>query len=342
MSNRVDGQIWIDKNSPYKLKYHIKGKDYVVDTNATYKVDSTTINNAQGKICLYAGTVVKLMREAGTGISRIAPAKFPDDIDSVIGVVVNDVAKTAGAEAIISKTGYLTVSNPAAVFEENKNDDGVVIVPEDIPNLVGTPVYWYIGETTREEKAGKVSYGYKGATNSRGKLSLHTPIGNYNNLKDPSMNVGYSNLPQVGVVTAYTYFGDLIDTVEIHLNFARFNPTIEWTWPLNHDDSAGGAEQRVRSVDGTKPGIITIRHGLFSDNRNNYNLKNYCDIIALKEHEDESKGDNIEYKIEAPVHNTYLGEDRKTEVQIYSPEPLYYRIRGSVNFKYDKGMKNNG
>nr|DAL61216.1 MAG TPA_asm: hypothetical protein [Caudoviricetes sp.] len=339
MSTRVDGQIWIDKNSPYKLKYHIKGKDYVVDTNATYKVDSSIINAAPtNSVCLYAGTVVKLTSEEGLGTSRITPAKFPDDIDNVIGVVVNDVVRTAdenvleATEAIISKTGYLTVNNPTSVFVEAVGSTNWK-KPEDIANLIGAPVYWFIGETTKTTEG----YGYKSATNLKGKLTLHTPAGVEvgTDSDDSSRNVGYSNLPQVGVVTSYTTLGEQITSVEIHLNFARFNPTIEWTWPLNHTDYQ---DKKVASSEEGKGAIITIRHGLFGDNNNNYNVKNYCDIMALEEHEDESKGDNIEYKIEAPVHNIYLGDDRKTEVQIYSPEPLYYRIRGSVSFKYDKGV----
>lgn len=345
MASRVDGQIWIDRNSPYKLKYHFKGKTYVVENSATFKLNvtnDTTFENLEvGNTYIYAGTLLALDGEASDSKIKVRPAKFPGDIPNILGVALNNIKKLdkiSTTEAIISKSGYLLIDAPSKVFEEAT--DNSLAIPEDIEStsLVGSPIYWFIGKTNIEGDAFK----YKYEETDRGKLTMHLPVGSFENRKTKaSLNIGYTGLPRVGVITGFSSSnGTTIDSLELYLNFSNFSSSINWTWPAIHNGTDPLIDGKIEdTVEGKKQisKDIKIRHGLFADVDNSSNVKAFCDIIALKEHEDETTGEEENIQIIAPIINTTKGEDRLTQITISSPEALFYRISGRVDYKFDEG-----
>jgi hypothetical protein len=342
MSNRVEGQIWIDRNSPYRLKYHINEKDYVVEISSSYSLDSSAISSdaADGDILLPAGLLVKL--DSNNGIEA---ASFPDDLESVLGVITQDVRKlssTTATEVVVGRNGYLTIDEPWDVFVELEGTDANSFVeklpiPDSIKSNYGLPIYWYIGKSGNA--GGKMTY--TSSEGSEGKLTFNTPVGfRWEKGMDPSLNVAYDNLPQIG-----TLVGIENGKMYIHLNFSKFDSTIEWTWPGVHssgnDPGDCGRIGPTLTEDKTEQTFeeIKIRHGLFADSSSNYHkVRSFCDIVALKDHEADGTNPD-EYLIQAPTRNITTGNDRYTEITISSLEALYYRISGRINYKFDKGGK---
>ncbi len=340
MSSRVEGQIWIDKNSPYRLKYHINEKDYVVETSSSYSLDSSVISSSEtavGDTLFPAGLLVKL--DSNNGIEK---ASFPDDLESVLGVVTQDVKKlsnTTATEVVVGRSGYLTIDEPWNVFVEFAGTDvnsftKKLPISDSVKSNYGLPIYWYIGKS--ESVSGGMIYTYTSSEGSEGKLTFNTPSGfAWKEGMDPSLNVSYDNLPQIG-----TLVGIENEKMYIHLNFSKFDSTIEWTWPgVHHSDGDCGEIGPTLTEDETKQTSekIIIRHGLFANSSSNYHkVRSFCDIVALDKHEPDN--DN-EYLVQAPVKNKTTGDDRYTEITISSPETLYYRISGRINYKFDKGGK---
>lgn len=340
---RVEGQIWIDKNLPNKLKYHTGGKDYVVETSSSYPTSLDATGLKVGQTVLPAGLLVKLDKTAG-----VARASFPDDLENVLGVLTTDIKLQASgntSSAIVSRSGYLTIDEPWQVFKEfealnstSLDNDYQNKLPSSYTTMIGKPVYWYIGSTTEKAYTSP-------ATNEAGKLTFSTPT-KFEWIDDAgtgktSLNVAYDNLPQVG-----TFVGIEEGKIYLHLNFSKFDSTIEWTWPGVHEGNnskCGFIEttQTKNAQDGSKE--IFIRHGLFADSDNKHNVRSFCDIVALKEHESENKEEETikeEYLVQAPVINKTTGSDRYTKIIISSPETLYYRVSGRISYKFDRGGNN--
>lgn len=335
MSNRVEGLIWIDKNSPYRLKYHTNGEDYSVETSASYKLSNVNGDAKIGDILLPAGLLLKL--DANDGI---VGASFPDDLEEVLGVLTANVKKTGSGEAtkaFVSRSGYLTIDEPWKVFKEfeelNKdtfNSDYMKCFPgKTYEDIVGRPVYWYIGSSSIGEYTSP-------ELKDSGKLTLKTPVGlewveDKTEEENYSLNVAYDNLPQVGTLVKIEK-----GKIYLHLNFSKFDSTIEWTWPGVHD-SESDCGKMGPTVDEEKkeqiPKTIKIRHGLFANSNNKHKVRSFCDIVALDKHEPENEN---EYLVQAPVKNVTTKDDRYTEITISSPETLYYRISGRVSYKFDK------
>lgn len=336
---RVEGQIWIDKNLPNKLKYHTGGKDYVVETSSSYPTTLDTTGLKTGQTVLPAGLLVKL--DSTTGVAK---ASFPDDLENVLGVLTTDIklqASGSTSSAIVSRSGYLTIDEPWQVFKEfetlnssSSDNDYRNKLPTGYNTMIGKPVYWYIGSTT-------ASVYTSSTTNEAGKLTFSTPTKfewiSDANTGDPSLNVAYDNLPQIG-----TFVGIEGGRVYLHLNFSKFDSTIEWTWPGVH--SSGNDCGEIKSTSSKPEGKteIYIRHGLFANSSSKHNVRSFCNIVALKNHEVEGgveSSDLEEYLVQAPVVNKTTGSDRYTKIIISSPETLFYRISGRISYKFDKGGK---
>lgn len=322
--NRIDGQIWIDRASPYRLKYHINGVDYIVEVAASYTVPEATES-------ISIGTVVKL-----TSQNEIAPAIFPDDIDSVIGVTLN-TAK-AGEPIAISQSGFVVVNRPedinnlfalAGDLDTSLNGWG----NGNLTAGIGAPIYWYIGRTVRNGDAySEGSYSYEDSNLHPGKLTLSTPSGykwNITTVDDETMNISYNNLPIVGTVASYTLSGSKIDTINIHLNFATFDSSLEWNWPGIHSVNDGS----LKGSPLLENNIATFRHGLFPDIDDNSQIINAIEIQAT----DGDTASVSSYTINTSSRDSFKGADRKTEVNISTPEStLKYRIKGEVRYNLDK------
>lgn len=365
--HRVDGQIWIDKNSPNRLKYHINEQDYTVEVSSNYKYSDDPITEAtqEGNVELASGTLVKLNDKG-----LIEPAKFPDDLENILGVLMNNVKITKNDEneyiytdAIVSRSGYLTIdymnidssltSSPYAHsffgYNENENDleckDGKPVHFEK-----GSPVYWFIG---RYKKEG-VTFTFinpkymndQSRYTRAGKLTFATPVGYPSDPIDPSLNVGYNNLPQVGTVADYEVKDDKITKVMIHVNFSKFDSSLEWTWPRKH---ISGAIEDNKSYGFDEPNIINseqqdssliIRHGLLQTPTNNAKPKCLCEILASEKHEG---NESEEYRVTASI-SQIISENSKdenilennTSITVSTYKPMFYRVFGTVSYAFDE------
>lgn len=396
---RINGQIWIDKEPPYRLKYHLDGTDYVVEVAAVYKPGEPS-EPGQHNI-IPTGTIVKLIQD-----DIVAPAVFPDDINGVIGITINDADSSDPdfSQTAISQSGYVIFSDYASIrrafpFEEDLNVK-TNLWNDEIPlgnptkNGIGCPVYWFIGRTNFSGNVGSRTYTYEDSTAHPGKITLQTPSGlkwlqteNSPNF-DESMNVAYDNLPIIGAVARYEYYTpDEISTLTsqganrvtyidetgsevtkelkvwdlkylaIHLNFSKFDSSVEWNWPYLHSKTCGKIDCNLATTpnadfikynDGLST-TVTFRHGLFANNKYYSQLASYVDIVA-SQNPDELR-DGPDYIIHAaakhiigkpkttPVtdETEYEPADRKTEVTLSTPETLNYRIVGEVRYKFDKG-----
>ena len=232
--NRTNGMIWIDKDSPYRLKYHIHDEDYTVETSVTYKCPVT-----EGK-SLSVGTVVKL-----TEGDNIASALFPVDLSNVLGIILATEEGVDQVPVSVGKIGSIIIP---------KADLSKVFVARDLSEngfnsqfspIIGAPVYWDCGFTNGTTYTAPLA----------GKLTIQTPSGfkyHQKTWNNDNTNIGYNNLPQVGNVVNIT-----AESIEIHLNFSTFDSTIEWFWPaigVNAGKFSAAAENQT----------FSMYHGLFA------------------------------------------------------------------------------
>lgn len=324
---RIDGQIWIDRKAPYRLKYHINGIDYVVQVAASYQL-------ADGEEYMPAGTVVKAV-----GNNSVARAIFPDDLNKVLGVTLNssDPDTPGGAEEIaVAQDGYLIIEEKdlPLVMPLESDRDITQNGWNDETSGVGANVYWFIGRTVNN--GGTYTYEESDRDGFRGCLTFTTPSGyKYKNVdtSDESMNVYYDNLPMIGSVANYELNGNQIKTLYINLNFSKFDTSLEWSWPGFHTSNCG----KITKTDPVK-NKLRIRHGLFADNNQNNQMSNHVEILASED----PPTDNSDYTIATHAINVFTGDDRYTEIDLFTPEDLYYRIIGQVHYNLDRNHTTEG
>lgn len=319
MSTRIEGQIWIDKNSPYRLKYHTRGVDYEVEVSQVYDADSTEYDN------LYAGMVVAL-DENGT----IRRAVFPDDIERVIGVIgqKNDSLK----KVAISKMNKLVLT------AEDIANTFIDIEDVTLSEIKGAPIYWFIG---RQKKLSDETYTYTDSSDCKGKLTFCTPSGyqwKQIAIEEDCFNIGYDNLPAIGTVGDITYSGNTITSLVINTNFTGFDKTIGWSYPYtdNADLTRGVLIPNASNV-----ADVDICHGLFP-NSTTVKARCFCDVIAMPN----GASDDTEYQVSAIVDNFYstkeqesASEVRHTHIEVHTPDTYRYNIKGTVVYKFQKGAK---
>lgn len=188
MAIRQEGQIWIDRNAPYNLKYYVNGKEYAIDTAVLYSVKPSK------GVEVKKGNLVKITPKG------IDLAKFPEDIESVVGICTEDLSSNPDNFSIIT-SGYIVLSaEEAKSIIKGITDENIAARA-----LRGTPIYWdmgcFVDDSWNDSTAGC--------------LTINTP----------SKEFTYNNLPLVGIITKNN-----IHEVELHLNFGRFDSTIEWAW----------------------------------------------------------------------------------------------------------------
>ena len=356
---RIDGQIWIDREAPYRLKYHINGVDYTVLVAADYKVPETP--EGEDPIVILQGMVV---RDSDKGPQMIEPASFPEDIDRVLGIALNSSSYenlpegTEDKHIAVAQTGYIVLDKPEDVssvfalksdidvtqngWDTDRGEDPPEDPLEDPPGI-GCPVYWYIGHTDK-------SHTYHDSADQAGKITFITPSG-YKYPKtvitdDETLNVGYDNLPRIGTVVDYTLNGDIINSLIINVNFATFDSSLEWVWPgehytdrcgmINHKTSVNkelspvpGETKKTKETAETE---VTIRHGLFVDRPERIQVVNYSNIVASNS----PNASGSTYNIQTRAINYTTEPDKRTVFDINTPEDLYYRISGTVHYNFDK------
>lgn len=333
IKSRVEGQAWIDRNSPYRMKYYVNGQEYEVSVLQNYEASSD----------LKAGDVVKVDNDG-----KLSLAIFPRDIDKVIGVIAKDASE--GSVASISESDSLYLEG-----ESISRFIGTPITVENANILKGAPVYWFIGRTNPD-------YSYKDSSDEgcSGKLTLDTPAGfqwDKTSIDDDSLNVGYSNLPKIGNITDIEVEDNLVKSIIINLHMTGFSLSQEWSWPHFYSKEVGGEKVIVglikgyddASQDEREKSSIVIRHGLFPKNEYDDNMvgrvRCFCDVIAMPSNE----GSDTEYVVQASVDN-FIGHteeqaassDKRTEVQVSTSETFRYNITGKVLYNFNKEVLNEG
>ena len=338
---RIEGQIWIDKNSPNRLKYYVNGHEYTVEVSGNYP--SLNPSTTEDKV-LYCGTVVKL-----SNLGYLMEAKFPEDISDVLGIVAKTtevkVGTTTGDVQIpITKNGWIVLSSNrevpetgtqtgvnelTAIFTDYPSDtlditnywnegywnegswaDKIAPTGSGNPkrdNLIGAPVYWCLDE------------------DKQGKLTLSTPSGFYWKKENNNANISYYNLPQIGNISKINYeAGDgtfrKIESVEIHVNFSKFDSSLEWSWP-----AVKKAEDHEQPISPNYLKEIVISHGFKINSGFNPQSSHHITGIEV--------GATKENEIIAEVTEDYsLGQ---CKISISNPYDIHYRVSGEVNFRVD-------
>lgn len=340
--NRVEGQIWIDRNSPYKLKYYVHGEEFEVSVSQNYHTGGKQFT---------AGNVVRIGDDG-----NLEKAIFPQDIDRVIGVVaVTNAGSSDDPISVLESDNLLLFQDDiTAVFRE---DLGITAsnVTEKRNEYIGAPVYWFIGATESYEEGGETKYRYIDSSEYQGLLTLNTPSGyqwKQTQISDDSLNVGYSNLPTIGHVSRlWLDKEDNKIRMIINLHMTGFSNEQTWVWPhfyKNGDRIVGLVQKGIIASEGPREReSITIRHGLFPNNSDTLGTTSnvhrrprcFCDVIAMPVNEH----DDTEYVTCATVDN-FLGQteeeaasnDRRTEVYVRTYEDLRYSITGRVQYNFNK------
>ena len=263
----------------------------------------------------------------------------------MIGICPIDINPGDTKETSILKNGNITLAKNSAVFEHTD-------VSITWSNMIGAPVYWFIGRTYKNGSSySYIDPGFKnieGASDNfdnRGKLTLATPSGmrwdTGTSCKDNSLNVGYSNLPIVGTVVAVSG-----DNVTINVNISKFESSLEWNWPYYSEADNAPLASSTPSNKASDVCFgnmeIPIRHGLFpsimtngTENYYNFRPRCFCDVTVL-----EGGNNDTEHKALAGVDNYYglpegesADNDKRTEILIKSNIPLASKKRINVSGK---------
>ena len=334
MSTRTEGLIWIDRNSPYRLKYHTRGEDYTVEVATNY--DVTSDNNAKK---ISAGQVLTLKSENGKVIAT--HAKFPKDLDAVAGVALQS---QLNGKVTIGNSGYI-VLNADQIGKSFVSGDKEEIIAAGATAYIGAPVYWFIGRFKKGENGESDGFDYSSSSANIGCITVGTPSG-YKVGRDKvgtgdsreyisrEFNVEYDNLPQIGSIVKYEIEGKSIKSLTIQLNFSDFDSTIEWSWPYICEGSTGCG--KVSQIDSDKNTNfsnrrqIDIKHCLFPNGTDGVKFGATESVTAYYEHDDTFD----EYHIETAMKHVTDNKGGYSQFNGNTPEDdLKYRITGSVTYK---------
>ena len=334
MSTRTEGLIWIDRNSPYRLKYHTRGEDYTVEVATNY--DVTSDNNAKK---ISAGQVLTLKSENGKVIAT--HAKFPKDLDAVAGVALQS---QLNGKVTIGNSGYI-VLNADQIGKSFVSGDKEEIIAAGATAYIGAPVYWFIGRFKKGKNGESDGFDYSSSSANIGCITVGTPSG-YKVGRDKvgtgdsreyisrEFNVEYDNLPQIGSIVKYEIKGNSITSMTIQLNFSDFDSTIEWSWPYICEGSTGCG--KVSQIDSDKNTNfsnrrqIDIKHCLFPNGTDGVKFGATESVTAYYEHD----GTIDEYHIETAMKHFTDNKGGYSQFNGNTPEDdLKYRITGSVTYK---------
>ena len=312
---RVEGQMWIDKASPNKLKYYVNKMEYEVEVTPSFPLDSsdTTKNPKKGQmVCVKGG--------------KLYPSQFPDNITNTVGVMGTTFEVKEGLTTVnyanVVRSGIL-ILNEAELTEAFDTLDLPSTV--DSSNLVGAPVYWFIGRWATTSL-------YIDPSTKVGKLSLYTPSGfqwGITSVSDNSFNVGYDFLPTIGTVKNVTIVANKLKSMVIDLNFTGIEESFGWTWPHFH---FGNKDKLI--PDSNNKVEITVRHGLFPKVKttSGYIARPSCVCQTII-----TDDNNIEYNANVSIQNDTNNFD--TKLEMLTPDTYRYLVHGSISYRLDKGHK---
>ena len=312
---RVEGQMWIDKVSPNKLKYYVNKMEYEVEVTPSFPLDSsdTTKNPKKGQmVCVKGG--------------KLYPSQFPDNITNTVGVMGTTFEVKEGLTTVnyanVVRSGILSL-NEAELTEAFDTLD----LPSTVnsSNLVGAPVYWSIGRWEN-------TLSYIDPSTKVGKLSLYTPSGfqwGITSVTEPSFNVGYDYLPTIGTVKNVTIVANKLKSMVIDVNFTGIEESFGWTWPHFHF----GDKDKLKPDSNNKV-EITVRHGLFPKVKttSGYIARPSCVCQTII-----TDDNNIEYNANVSIQNDTNNFD--TKLEMLTPDTYRYLVHGSISYRLDKGHK---
>lgn len=318
---RVEGQMWIDKVSPNKLKYYVNKMEYEVEVAPSFPLDSdsdTSKNLKKGQmVCIKNG--------------KLYPAQFPCDMTNTVGVMGTTFTVT---ENLVTTTYANVVRNGILILEEEELKEAfdTLEVPSTInaSNLIGAPVYWFIGRWDTPSH-------YIDPSTKIGKLSLYTPSGfqwGITSVEEPSFNVGYDYLPTVGTVksvTMDTEEANKLASMVIDLNFTGIEESFGWAWPHFHF-----GDKDTLPPDENNKVEITVRHGLFpkvkTSSDSSYIARPSCVCQTII-----TDDNSIEYNANVSIQNDTNNFD--TKLEMLTPDTYRYLVHGSISYRLDKGHK---
>ena len=340
MANRINGQIWIDKNSPYRLKYFTEDSEYEVNVSQIFEGDSDEAEE------LSMGMVV-----AVTDKGKLKRAVFPDDIERVIGVL-GSKRKVDDPDGSYHYNVSISVADKLELSKEDVANS-FVDINESISKagsaqkLLGAPIYWFIG---RQKKNGD-TYTYEDSNSYKGMVTFNTPSGyqwGLTNITEDCFNIGYDNLPIIGTVSNIVYDNGTVTKLTLNTNFHGFDKTIGWSFP--YTDNTKLERGVLKASDESSPEIksIDICHGLFPDSTT-VKARCFCDIIAMPTLDSsdttETALKDTEYEVSAIVDNFYdkrelenASGERHTHIEVHTPNTYRYNIHGTVVYKFQKGV----
>lgn len=292
--SRTNGQLWIDKNTN-SLRYKSNGKYFTLSAN-----ESLTVANPSEEF--EVGNLIAITKD---GLKK---AIFPNDLENVAGVI--GITPDKDGDTFVTKQGTVVIDKSVFYYTDNNQLQ------------VGLPVYWFIGDykngISSKDKAGMLTTltpsGFKGSGNT------------YSG--GEGYNVGYDNLPQVGMITKVG-----IDTVTIYVNIDKIDSSIEWNYPYLHGATDNLKNAGCEKYEPTTEGEVTINiyHGLYPDMDNEFLPKCKVNVVAI----DPTK--NEEYNVLCDSDFADGNNNSKyTKISIKTKESLKYRISGVINYKYDK------
>ncbi len=344
MADRIEGQIWIGREEPNTLKYYARGKEYWAVSATTY-----TAGEAIAKGMLVAPSLTAAGSE---GSEKVIKAVWPRDTDRVVGIALNtagvnepirvlnygyvklsatELAACFTTKSDIVASAALTAGNYYTAFGNTIADGGAGNGWTDSANVWngrGAKVYWFSGRTL---KTGASTYSWKDPTSYAGKLTIATPSG-YKPTglevpwSDESLNVSYKHLPVIGTVVSYKYDASYnLTELVLHINFSKFQQKLQFEYPAySADSNLGNYTAGVND-----PTLLTIRHGLFADYGKPHievSMLGYSDASA-------PVGSEIETSRVWPGYDSYTtGDARRTEIEIASDSPFYFKVIGEVTY----------
>ena len=290
MKTNINGQLWIDKNSPYKLKYTMNNNVFELNTAVVYEIGGTETFEAGSLLALRDGV------DTNNKPYLVTKAKFPDDLDNIVGIAGNKVSETERHLTILS-TGAIsmTLAEAQDLFKSS-----------NIPSAkTGDPIYWYIGNFEYNNSDNTYTHSYN-KNSDAGKLTLKTPSGSLTTNK--YLNVGYDNLPSIGNIYSVSD-----EEVKVFINLKKFDTSLEWNWPFSSSSDTWDLDSES----------IKIRHGLLTENS-----ECFCNVVAI------DTTTHKEYNVTTNIINHIESGDQYTEIYLGADTSYKYRISGTVNYKF--------
>lgn len=318
-NTKMNGQIWIDKKSPYLLKYRYDNKTHILSVLQSFSKDSSSVKTSGKVICYDNDSSSNKFNEV-----NVRYARFPEDFGKTIGLSYLNEDRV-----FLVTAGELTIpadpnGNISEIFDETISKDSSI--------YPGMPIYWYIGTISGSNGTYTRSYN---SSSQAGLLTLNNPNSQrsseeYSDALDAGLNVSYDNLPQVGVIKQINLREDdnsKLKNIIIDVRISKFDSTLEWSWPKRYNHSGDTHTTRCGYItsDINQEASFTIAHGLFTGN-------NTCfSNVFVRAVDDSGK----EYSCMPTISNDY--NNGTTTISMKTLEDLRYIVTGSINYNVMRG-----